>query len=268
MVEGMLSAVGRRLSPSLVVSCIALFVALGGVGYAAVELPRNSVGELQLQRGAVGTEELQYGAVNSRKILDGSVHAADLAPGLLAGQQGAKGEKGDAGAGSAGTGGGSALTLTAADGTELGTYLGLEKEGGAPIFGVLYHGGIYQYERRTGILQFSVGSFGAVNWADSACTGTPYAIASYETNPTAIARDVASTNGQLRYVTFRLGGAGGLAGFQSTGRAAHPVATQYYVNDSGVCSTWGTPFDASQTYVELESAATPPSPAAVPLTIG
>ena len=35
----------RRLpSPAMVVACAALTVALGGTGYAAIKLPRNSVG--------------------------------------------------------------------------------------------------------------------------------------------------------------------------------------------------------------------------------
>jgi len=40
-------------SPGLVVACIALGVSLGGVGYAAVTLPRGSVGTPQLKANAV-----------------------------------------------------------------------------------------------------------------------------------------------------------------------------------------------------------------------
>ena len=43
----------RRPSPALVVACLALAVALGGTGYAAVKLPANSVGTKQLKAGAV-----------------------------------------------------------------------------------------------------------------------------------------------------------------------------------------------------------------------
>ena len=38
----------QRLTFANVVSCIALFVALGGVSYAATQLPKNSVGAKQL----------------------------------------------------------------------------------------------------------------------------------------------------------------------------------------------------------------------------
>jgi hypothetical protein len=40
-------------SPALIVACIALIVALGGVSYAAGVLPANSVGSKQLRASAV-----------------------------------------------------------------------------------------------------------------------------------------------------------------------------------------------------------------------
>ncbi len=43
----------RAPSPPLVISLIALFVALGGTSYAAIALPKNSVGTKQLKNGAV-----------------------------------------------------------------------------------------------------------------------------------------------------------------------------------------------------------------------
>jgi hypothetical protein len=46
--------IARHLpSPPMIVACIALGVALGGTGYAALKLPRNSVGTAQLKKGAV-----------------------------------------------------------------------------------------------------------------------------------------------------------------------------------------------------------------------
>ena len=73
----------RRPSASMVISVIALFIALGGVGWAAVALPANSVGTAQLQNasvtnhkilnGAVGNFKLAFGAVGPRKIENGAV---------------------------------------------------------------------------------------------------------------------------------------------------------------------------------------------------
>ena len=42
-----------RFSPSLVVACVALAVALGGTAYAVTELPANSVGTVQLKANSV-----------------------------------------------------------------------------------------------------------------------------------------------------------------------------------------------------------------------
>ena len=54
----------RRLpSPALVVACVALAVALGGVGYAATTLARNSVGPAQIKDNAVSSSEVKNGAL-------------------------------------------------------------------------------------------------------------------------------------------------------------------------------------------------------------
>src|SRR5579875_266570 len=58
----------RKPSPALVISVIALFVALGGTGYAALKLPKNSVGTPQLKNGAVTSAKLKNGAVTAGKI--------------------------------------------------------------------------------------------------------------------------------------------------------------------------------------------------------
>jgi hypothetical protein len=83
----------RRPSPAMVVACVALAVALGGTGYAATQLPPNSVGRAQLRSGAVGNlnnrdraitvTKLRTGAVTGAKVRDGSLQAKDLAPGVL-----------------------------------------------------------------------------------------------------------------------------------------------------------------------------------------
>lgn len=50
----------RGLSYANVVATVALFVALGGASYAAIELPRNSVGTPQLRDGAVTERKLGF----------------------------------------------------------------------------------------------------------------------------------------------------------------------------------------------------------------
>ena len=88
----------QRPSPAMAVALLALFVALGGVGYAAVTLPRNSVGPKQLKKNAVTGKKIKRGAVTSAKVKNFSLLARDFKAGELpAGAQGPKGDKGDTG---------------------------------------------------------------------------------------------------------------------------------------------------------------------------
>ena len=81
--------VRRHLTPSMVIALIALFLALGGVSYAAMEIPRNSV----------GTSQLKASAVTSTKVKDRSLLARDFKIGELPrGEQGPAGERGATGA--------------------------------------------------------------------------------------------------------------------------------------------------------------------------
>ncbi len=93
------------------IALLALFVALGGTSYAAVSLPKNSVGTAQLKsnsvqsakikKGAVTRAKIRDNAINSAKVADGSLLAADFAAGQLP-----KGDTGPAGpAGAAGPAG-------------------------------------------------------------------------------------------------------------------------------------------------------------------
>lgn len=58
----------HKPSPALVISIVALIVALGGTGYAALNVPNGSVGTAQLRDGAVSTRKLRNGAVTAAKI--------------------------------------------------------------------------------------------------------------------------------------------------------------------------------------------------------
>lgn len=82
----------QRLTFANIVSCLALFVALGGSAYAATQLPKDSVGSKQIKKNAV----------NSAKVKDRSLKAVDFKEGQLPagpqGLQGPKGDKGDQGA--------------------------------------------------------------------------------------------------------------------------------------------------------------------------
>ena len=73
----------RRISYSNVTASIALFVALGGTGYAATKLPARSVGSIQLKANAVTKAKIASGAVDGSKVRDGSLSGADIAGGKL-----------------------------------------------------------------------------------------------------------------------------------------------------------------------------------------
>jgi hypothetical protein len=61
-----------------VISVVALFVALGGTGYAATTLAKNSVGSKQLKKKAVTNSKLASNAVTSSKVKNNSLTGADV----------------------------------------------------------------------------------------------------------------------------------------------------------------------------------------------
>ncbi|WP_281289801.1 hypothetical protein [Nocardioides rubriscoriae] len=78
---------GKRPSAPMIVSTMALVVALGGTSYAATQ---------------IGSNDIKNGAVTSPKIKDGTIKPIDLAPGTVrtgpAGPAGPEGPQGPAGA--------------------------------------------------------------------------------------------------------------------------------------------------------------------------
>jgi len=72
-----------HLTVANVLACVALFTALGGVGYAATNLPRNSVGAKQLKNGAVTGAKLKARAVTATKLGAGAVGAAQIGAGAV-----------------------------------------------------------------------------------------------------------------------------------------------------------------------------------------
>lgn len=98
----MLDSLRRRLSYANVVASLALFVALGGTGYAAVTISGKNVKD-----GTLTGKDLKNNSVASADIKNGSLLSRDFKAGQLPtgapgapgqpGQRGAPGDKGDPG---------------------------------------------------------------------------------------------------------------------------------------------------------------------------
>lgn len=73
----------RHLTVANVLSCIALFVALGGAAYAAVKIPNNAIKARNIANQAVTNPKIKREAVTSGKIRNGGVNAVDLGAGQV-----------------------------------------------------------------------------------------------------------------------------------------------------------------------------------------
>ena len=73
--------IGRRLipSPSMVVACIALGVAIGGTSYAALRIPARSVGNAQLKTNAVTGSKVASNALTGADIDESSLDGVKAA---------------------------------------------------------------------------------------------------------------------------------------------------------------------------------------------
>jgi hypothetical protein len=92
-----MSRLRRRPSPALVVGCIALCVALGGTGYAAIRLPANSVGTAQLKNGAVVAAKVKSRSLLATHFVRGQLPAGPPGPKGADGLAGSAGPAGPAG---------------------------------------------------------------------------------------------------------------------------------------------------------------------------
>jgi hypothetical protein len=88
--NSLITRLRSRLTYANVTASLALFVALGGTGYAAITLPRDSVGNKQIRGGAVRSSEIRNNSIQTRDI-------ARRAKAALRGQRGPVGPAGPAG---------------------------------------------------------------------------------------------------------------------------------------------------------------------------
>lgn len=176
----------RKPSPALVISFVALCLAMGGTGYAALKLPKNSVGSSQIKTGAVQRADLAKNAVSADKVADGSLRAADFAPGQIPagakgdpglpglkgdkGDPGAKGEQGVAGTPGSGTTSGT-VTITAATGA--GTTVTLLAVGPISYTGTCIDHGSNTFELKVKMATSEAGAVAVSAVGSANLTGTP-----------------------------------------------------------------------------------------------
>jgi hypothetical protein len=92
-----LRKITSRLTYSNVMATIAVFVVLGGGAYAAVTMPRNSVGRAQLKANAVTSSKVKNRTLLARDFKAGQLPKGAKGPKGDKGDRGDKGDKGDKG---------------------------------------------------------------------------------------------------------------------------------------------------------------------------
>jgi len=83
----------RRPQPALVISLVALFVALGGTSYAAVAITGKNV-----KNGSLSGTDIKNGSLRGADVRNGSLSAGDLSASTIALLRGATGPRGATGA--------------------------------------------------------------------------------------------------------------------------------------------------------------------------
>lgn len=105
-----------RMTYANTMSTIAVFVALSGTSYAAVKIPRKSVGTAQLKSNAVTGAKVKNNSLRAADFAKGQLPAGAQGPAGAAGTNGLKGDKGDQGLAGA-PGSAKAYARVGADGT-------------------------------------------------------------------------------------------------------------------------------------------------------
>jgi hypothetical protein len=85
----------KHVTSAHVIAMLALFVAMGGTGYAALKLPKNSVGSKQIKKNAVTSTKVKNGSLKKGDFAAGQVPAGPAGP---AGKNGTNGTNGTNGA--------------------------------------------------------------------------------------------------------------------------------------------------------------------------
>ena len=78
----------HRPSPAMIVAMLALFVAMGGTGYAVSKLPKGSVGPAQIRKNAVRSQHIKPRSITAAKLAKSTLSALRAGAAGPAGTQG------------------------------------------------------------------------------------------------------------------------------------------------------------------------------------
>ena len=92
-----LSGIRSRLTFSNVIAVVALFIALGGASYAAIKVPKNSVGTKQIKKNAVNSSKVKNKSLLAKDFKAGQLPRGPIGPAGPIGQTGMAGRDGSAG---------------------------------------------------------------------------------------------------------------------------------------------------------------------------
>ncbi len=246
-----------RLTYSNVVATLAIFIALGGISYAATNLPKNSVGSKQLKKNAVTAKKIKKKAVTSSKIKKNAVATSKIKnkavkkskvdPKLLTSiDEDAK------------------LKVLNADGSVLGAFAGTLPQGGIAIFQVLIDEGLYLYYGSGQLVPFGSSS---PSFKNDTCTGTAYEETDQETFDFLYSKLAGGPTRVVYRSAVDLVNLGPISAWQYT-KASQNVAGEnlWDLDSDGNCTpTSSSPFTG--VLAELESVPAP-SDGTGPLTLG
>jgi hypothetical protein len=87
----------RHFTSAHAIALVALMVALGGTGYAAFKLPKNSVGTKQIKNNAVVSSKVKNGSLKAGDFKKGQLPKGKTGPQGIQGIPGQQGTQGNAG---------------------------------------------------------------------------------------------------------------------------------------------------------------------------
>ena len=244
---------------------VAIFIALGGVSYAATNLGKNSVGTKQIKKNAVTTAKLKKNAVTTAKIKKKAVKTSKVAGGAVTtgklGNEAVTQAKVDPGLLST-IDEDAKLKVYNADGSVLGDFMGALPSG-IVIFQVMIDDGLYIYYPSGQLIPF--GSDSPV-FKNNTCTGTAY-IESDEDEANFILSKLAGGPTRVTFRTAMDFDLGPISAWKYTTNVETVVGVNLWEFDSntGSCDpTTSSPFTGALTALEP---VTPPPDGIGPLTV-